>query len=48
MQNITKRVEESNKLLYLRKIKSYAAYHLYLFDRKYVLFRAYMEIPTKA
>ena len=47
MQNIIKRLEESNKLLYLRKIKSYAAYNLHLFNRKYVLFRAYMEILTK-
>ena len=48
MQNIIKRLGESNKLLYLRKIKSYAAYNLHLSNRKYVLFRAYMEILTKA
>ena len=48
MQNIIKRLGESNKLLYLRKIKSYDAYHLHLSNRKYVLFGAYLEILAKA
>ena len=48
MQNIIKRLGESNKLLYLRKIKSYAAYNLHLSNRKYVLLRSYLEIPAKA
>ena len=48
MQNIIKRLGKSNKLLYLRKIKSYAAYNLHLSNRKYVLFRAYLEVSTKA
>lgn len=47
MQNIIKMLKKSNKLLYLRKIKSYVAYSLHLFKRKYVLFGAYMEISAK-